>query len=129
MKTNLLKVLNLIRLEGGVSYNLNTGEVNPPDGYMVSLAKHETRVKQIDESELRRYIRAKAHLLAPPNRYLGVWHDGEDYVLDVSELVESREVALLFGKNRKQQAIWDNKHKDEILIHYEEPSRNLPDAA
>lgn len=122
MKNNLLTIINLIRLDNGVTYSLNTGETNPPDGYMVSISKHERRIKTIDEDVIRDYLREKAHLLTPPNRYFGVWLDGDEYVLDISEKAETRDIAVFLGKRRKQKAIWDNSRKDEIILNYERPS-------
>ena len=116
---NLLKILNLIRLNGGVTYNLSTGETNPDDGYMVSLEKHGFVSHFVAPDIVRDYLKEKAHLLTQSNRYFGVWNNGTDYVFDVSEKVDSLEVALFLGRQRKQLAIWDNVHKDEIKIGYE----------
>mgnify|MGYP004705065687 FL=1 len=45
---NLLKLTNEIALKGGVSYNLNTGEMNPSAGFMVSFEEFEKVVTYVD---------------------------------------------------------------------------------
>ena len=57
-KLNLKTVLDEIFLEGGVSYNVTTGEVNPKSGYMVSILGFEKQydLDTIKANDLREYV-------------------------------------------------------------------------
>lgn len=125
MNTNLRKVTNLalklvneIRLKNGVSYNINTGDQNPPDGYMVAIADHEETFPVIDEEIISDYIKRHSTLLAKDDAYFGCWFDGHDYVLDVSEHYERKRDALFWAIVRKQRAIWDCARRDEINVKH-----------
>lgn len=115
---NLLKVINEIRLTGGVSYNINTGELNPRFGYMVAIEGHSEIVSPVlmDEETVRRYVLDHANQLAEENAYLGCWFDGTNFVLDVSNHFESKRDAYYWAIVRKQKAIWDCANRDEIII-------------
>lgn len=125
MKANILKLFNIIRTEGGVSYNLNTGEMNPDFGFMVSFADFEQVVIYIDEEVLRQYIVKHSVELANPNSYLGVWYDGRNYVLDVSEHIESKRDALFWAIARNQKCIWDCAKQDEVWLPKKTKMLNL----
>lgn len=113
---NLLKLTNEIALKGGVSYNLNTGEMNPSTGFMVSFAGFEKVVIYVDESILKQYIAKHSVELSKPNSFLGVWYDGRNYVLDVSENILEKRDAMFWAIVRKQKAIWDCAKQDEIYV-------------
>lgn len=115
--TSYLKLLNEIRLSGGVTFNINTGEMNPTEGYMVSLPNHEQVVDIIDEETVRSYILNHTNDLAKPNAYFGCWFDGQSYVLDISENYERKRDAVFYALMWKQKAIWDCVNKDEILVN------------
>jgi hypothetical protein len=110
-------LLNEIRLRDGVSYNMNTGEMNPRDGYMVALPNHERIVHTIDEETIKQYINDHLNDLSKENAFFGCWFDGHDFVLDVSECYERKRDAIFYALVRKQKAIWDNSHRDEIRIN------------
>jgi hypothetical protein len=109
--------MNEIGLTGGISYNLNTGEINPKEGYMVSLADHEHLVSVIDEETVRDYISQHANALAKENAFFGVWRDGKEFVLDVSEHYEKKRDAVFHAIVRKQKAIWDCLNRDEMRVN------------
>lgn len=111
-----LKLLNEIRLAGGVTYNINTGEMNPREGYMVSLPNHEQTVSILDEETIRTYIQNHLNDLSKDNAYFGCWFDGNDYILDVSENFERKRDAVFYAIVRKQKAIWDCAKRDEIRV-------------
>jgi len=65
---------------------------------------------------LKDYVNSHSSLLCGSNRYLGIWWDGMNWVLDVCEKFEEKRNALFFGIVRKQLAIWDNAKKQEIVV-------------
>ncbi len=72
-KLNLKTVLDEIFLEGGVSYNVTTGEVNPKTGYMVSILGFEKQydLDTINANDLREYVLDNAYDLWGENRFVG----------------------------------------------------------
>lgn len=113
---NLLKLTNEIALKGGVSYNLNTGEMNPSAGFMVSFEEFEKVVTYVDEPILKQYIAKHSVELSKPNSFLGVWYDGRNYVLDVSENIPTKRDAMFWAIVRKQKCIWDCAKQDEVWL-------------
>jgi len=115
MKTNLLKICNEVALNGGISYNLTTGDVNPDCGYMVSLPSLGVIASYVDEDLLRSFIKTRPATLHGPDRWLGIWRDESGmFHLDVSVRIEDREQAIETGKRYNQVAIWDCQAKDII---------------
>lgn len=103
----------------GGSFNLITGKTNPSTGYMVSLDGHEFRTKEFDVITLMAYTGAKMNHLSDSifgETYLGIWFDGEEWVLDVSINVEEIQEALALGVYNEQEAIWDCAKSEEIRL-------------
>jgi len=121
MKSNLLKIVNLVNLNGGATYNLVTGELNPDHGYGVAVNGYEERVPFIDHDTLANYVLQHATILTNDSLFLGIWKDGNEYVLDVTQTIEDREEAIRVGIERGQLAVWDSANKDEIRLP--EPQR------
>lgn len=120
MRTNLLKILNLIRIDGGVSYNINTGEANPTNGFMVGTGKGLILLHYVDKDVLSQFVKENAFELSKDNMFVGVWFDGNNYVLEVSENIKTKRDAVFFGIVRKQKSIWDCAKQDEIKIKSKE---------
>lgn len=115
MKTNLLKICNEVALNGGISYNLTTGDVNPDCGYMVSLPSLGVIASYVDEDLLRSFIKTRPAALYGVDRWLGIWRDEDGmFHLDVSVRIEDREQAIEAGKRYNQIAIWDCQRQDII---------------
>ena len=114
---NYLKIINEIRLTGGVSYNINTGELNPPYGYMVSLPSNEETVDVIDEETVASYIKRHADLLWKHEHHFGCWFDGSMFVLDVSIHCETKRDALFHAIVNSQRAVWDIQARDDIRVN------------
>lgn len=114
---NYLRLINEIRLADGVSYNVNTQELNPVEGYMVSIPGHEETVSTIDEETVASYIKKHSTALAKPNSFFGCWYDGHGYVLDVSERYERKRDAVFYALMYNQRAVWDCARRDEIRVN------------
>jgi len=93
----------------GFSYNINNGDSNPETGYMVSRVGHEEIVPQGADLVAygKHYFLRHAEQLAEDNAYMGCWYNGSQFVFDVSDNVQTKEVAILLGEINNQEAIWD----------------------
>ncbi len=113
---NFIKLLSLAESNKGATYNVNTGEINPSVGYMVATEGNEFVSGMLTHDVVKDYVNSHSSALSQPNAYLGIWWDGMNWVLDVSEIFEEKRNAIFFGIIRKQRAIWDNANKKEIAI-------------
>lgn len=116
---------------GGASYNMWNGDLNPKDGYMVAVNCNEVIVpinycetKEDKFSAIRMgiidLIAKNPEAYALSKVYLGSWlHEGKIY-LDFSHKLDTKEGALFAGKHSNQIAIWDNKNGVEIKVNQNE---------
>ena len=93
----------------GFSYNINTGDHNPDHGFMVSIKGYEeTAPSGCDLIAFgRSYFLRHAEQLADPNYYMGCWVNAGRFIFDISENVQTKEVAIQLGSMNNQEAIWD----------------------
>ena len=93
----------------GFSYNINTGDHNPDQGYMVSIKGYEeTAPSGCDLIAFgRSYFLRHAEQLADPNYYMGCWVNAGRFIFDISENIQTKEVAIELGNMNNQQIIWD----------------------
>jgi hypothetical protein len=119
-KLNLKTVLDEIFLEGGVSYNVTTGEVNPKTGYMVGILGFEKQfdVDTIKADDLREYVLGNAYDLWGENRFVGGWidTDTQKVVLDISVNITDVTNACYTGIINKQKCIYDCSNKRNISL-------------
>lgn len=115
---NLKKVLDEILLEGGISYNVTTGEANPKTGYMVSILGFEKqfRTNNITDKDIKEYVLDNAHELWGENRYLGGWLDNGTVYLDISVNILDVTNACYTGIINKQKTIYDCSNKRSIPL-------------
>jgi hypothetical protein len=111
----------------GFSYNINTGDHNPDHGFMVSIKGYEeTAPSGCDLIAFgRSYFLRHAEQLADPNYYMGCWVNAGRFVFDISENVQTKEVAIVLGQHHDQEAIWDCASGSEYRLMREgdEPAR------
>ena len=93
----------------GFSYNINTGDHNPDQGFMVSIKGYEeTAPSGCDLIAFgRSYFLRHAEQLADPNYYMGCWVNAGRFVFDISENIQTKEIAIELGNMNNQQIIWD----------------------
>ena len=119
-KLNLKTVLDEIFLEGGVSYNVTTGEVNPKTGYMVGILGFEKQydLDTIKANDLREYVLDNAYDLWGENRFIGGWidTDTQKVVLDISVNITDVTNACSTGIINKQKCIYDCSNKRNISL-------------
>jgi hypothetical protein len=113
----------------GFSYNINNGDSNPDQGFMVSIKGYEeTAPSGCDLIAFgRSYFLRHAEQLADPNYYMGCWVNAGRFIFDISENVQTKEVAIVLGKQHDQEAIWDCASGSEYRLMREgdEPSQRL----
>jgi len=119
-KLNLKTVLEEIFLEGGISYNITTGEVNPKSGYMVSILGFEKQfdADKITDNDIKEFISANAYDLWGENRFVGGWIDKDNnkVVLDISVNITDMTNACYTGIINKQKCIYDCSNKRNISL-------------
>lgn len=121
--SNLKQFVKATIENGGASFNLVTGELNPTTGYMVAIQGHEKIVPNVTSEKQLQYIisdfiREHAIILASgisnEGNYIGTWlHEGNLY-LDVSCNVSNKADAIKVAKEGSQLAIWDCANNCEI---------------
>lgn len=121
---NLVRLWKNLDTTKGGSYNINTGELNPDQGYMVAIAGHEKKYpipksfaefSTIIENYL--YNNDKIDILAEKEHaFLGLWIDGNILYVDISEQIFNKSTAILRGIRNKQKSIYDNAIKQVIWL-------------
>lgn len=121
--SNLKQFVKATIENGGASFNLVTGELNPTTGYMVAIQGHEKIVPNVTSEKQLQYIisdfiREHAIILASgisnEGNFIGTWlHEGNLY-LDVSCNVSNKADAIKVAKEGNQLAIWDCANNCEI---------------
>ena len=122
--SNLTQFQKSILNNGGASYNLNNGEVNPSEGFMVSIAGHEQTFAENWQDNLQQtiatYIKEKAAIVGNKANnqpyFIGAWVDGGKLYLDVSVKVSTKKVAERIAKENNQLAYYDNKKEISIYL-------------
>jgi len=116
--SNLNKFIESIIDNDGASFNINTGEFNPDDGFFVSIKGFEKIVdKQGLTSHVANFVQENAFQLSKLDMFLGGWVRKDDSVaLDVSIKVPTLCEALTIGRENEQEAIYDAVNKEIINL-------------
>jgi hypothetical protein len=123
---NLKKFVAATIQNGGASFSLETGEINPTAGYMVAISGHEKIVPNVTNSKqlqyiVAEYIKEHAIILAAgmsQNTFMGTWLHENKLYLDVSKNVTDKASAVRMAIENNQLAIWDNSNNSEIKIKF-----------
>lgn len=118
---NLRNITTHILTNLGVTYSLNSGEVNPESGFMVSLRGHERKFNlplSVDDIEkhVKDFIMDFSSCLANEDNYFGAWLDSNTLYLDVSIKVNSSVEAYKLAVKNKQLAYFDNFARKTVLV-------------
>lgn len=120
---NFINVFNAIQKNGGATYNINTSELNPTDGFIVSLVGFEKITKvPVDFKEFQEILLSyltKTVLDQIGGRddiYLGFWVEDNKLYIDLSEKIEDRDEAILQGYKRGQLAIYNANIKQVLTL-------------
>jgi hypothetical protein len=119
---NLRNLLKEINDNGGVSYNITTGNYNPIDGYMVSLPGYEMTFDKVNEQDIKDYITRNVFELTSMDAYFGAWTDNNLIYFDISIKIDDLYEACYAGIVNEQLAIYDNANA--VAIHLPSPQKS-----
>lgn len=103
--------------KSGFSFNPN--QTNPTTGYMVSRQGYEQQVKSEDLVTIGlQYAELHKSILTNNNLYIGCWYNDGTFYLDISENVQTIEVATSLGLHYRQLAVWDCANGQEFFLIY-----------
>jgi hypothetical protein len=113
---SILHFIASIIANGGASFNLKSGVLNPDYGYMVSIKDHEIKALYNEttlEKQVHDYIISQLEFLETTDRdlWLGGWIDGDHLYLDLNDLFLTAPVAAAIAELRHQIAYYDNQNK------------------
>jgi len=93
----------------GASYSILSGELNPTNGYFVSIANKGITVDLSDFSQkvVSDYISQNAIQLNQQKYFVGSWIDNGTVYLDITVQVADKRNALELGYRNGQLAIYD----------------------
>lgn len=103
----------------GFSYNPTNGNTNPNKGFMVSMKGYEEIVPtgaDLINAGKDYFLRHAEHFVNNAHLYMGCWHDGSQFVFDLSENVQERDIAIALGEANEQIAIWDCESGSEYRL-------------
>ncbi|MGH7974758.1 MAG: hypothetical protein ACREBR_04485 [bacterium] len=108
-------ILQGIHSDGGITYNLNTGNMAGTDNYSVSIYPDRAVILSgVDFDAVENFITSNEDLLNDPLNSFGAWtHDGKVY-LDVVATVPDLNQAVELGQRNNKIAVWDLKNNEQI---------------
>lgn len=129
---NLVEFSKQAYTQGGGSFNLLSGEVNPTSGYMVSTPNNEVRMHfmpSLTEKEKIHKLTEQVFLYMAEkfdlwyydsSMYLGLWYDAENklWYIDLSQNIQDKDKAMEIARANKQLAIWDCENKETIHTYF-----------
>ncbi len=106
---NLQQFFNETLSNNGASYSILTGELNPTNGYFVSLANKGVTVdlNNFTQKDIVVFISENYDTLSQENHFIGSWISEGIVYLDVTVQVTDKRNALELGYRNGQQAIYD----------------------
>lgn len=107
---NLFNFVQGINNNGGATYNLNTGEFNPNNGYIVGLKGTQVKMDYdplIIPDKIRSYISQFGSELTNPENYLGGWVENGELYLDVVVKISDQQDAHNAAVTNDQMAYYD----------------------
>src|SRR5690625_4305829 len=117
---NLSKLMQEILANNGASYSLNSGELNPTNGYFVGgfVKSKVVHLEDFNESHLQEFILNNSPLLSLDNAYLGTWVDMDTNLvhIDASMMANDLVNALDIASKYKEIAIYDNENSKSIYL-------------
>lgn len=119
---NLQQFVQYAQENGGGSLHLPSGNINPTNGYMVSIKGAESKMSLSLDNAIFFCTKHIERLMLNGNKdtYFGMWLKDGTWYYDVSINMDDRDSAIAFGKANEQIAIWDCALGDEIVLDYEE---------
>jgi len=110
-----------IKTNGGGSFNITTGELNPKSGYFVSLKgfeKEGTLSNTYDAAYM--YALQNVEELQKEGRFMGAWLEDNKVIFDVSIQIGSEKEAIRIGIENEQRAIYNANTGETIYLKNKE---------
>ena len=105
-------ILEVVESSGGITYNMNQGNLAYSDNYSVSIYPQREKIVTgvADYEDIQNYINENEDLLIQPNNSFGVWSNKGQVYYDIVITIPDREEALKLGRENNQLEIWDLKN-------------------
>lgn len=121
IKMDFNSAFELSKVEGGMSYDLSTGEIQRTGMFVSKFVEHSEGVKPKDYTpeRLQQYIdKHKDVFENTPRAVVGVWHDTEAdlYILDISQRTYNASYARKISEDYDQVAFFDTTNFDEVTV-------------
>lgn len=111
-------ILHLIQTTGGATYDiLNSRSLAGTSGYAVAIyPTHEQITNQVDFEVLEKYIVDNEDLLLNSKNALGAWVSNGKTYLDIINIIQDKEEAMIVARQYKQLAIFDLARMQELSV-------------
>jgi hypothetical protein len=112
------ELVNILFENGGFTYNCKTKELNPNEGYFVSMVGEGQvyNVNGFHHFDILEYYAIHSELLSRGDTFLGGWIYQDEVYLDVNVSTLSIEKAIYRGMINDQKVIYDAYNKTEIKL-------------
>ena len=121
-KMDFNSAFELSKIEGGMSYDLRTNEIQRTGMFVSKFVECSEGVKPADYTpeRLQEYINKHKEVLDnTPRSVVGVWHDTEAdlYILDISQRTFDASFARKTSEDYDQVAFFDTTNYDEVTVN------------
>ena len=108
-------LFNLLE-NNGATFNTFNGQMNPKQGYFVSIKQYEqiVELKDLSLATIENFVEKNKETLSNNHNYLGAWIENDKVYLDISQQFFDKHQALTIAFNQQQRAIYD-AFKDEVI--------------
>lgn len=117
--SNLINFVQGIHANGGATYNLNTGEFNPTNGYIVGLKGTQVKTAYnplTTPDDVKSYIAKFGSQLTSVDNYLGSWVENGELYLDVVVKISDQQDAHNTAVTNDQMAYYDCANSCSVYV-------------
>ena len=110
-KSKAVKLIDLTKLNGGVTFDGKLNVLTPSKGYTVSIANISKSTGKNIENQLNSLSSKGLEGI------FGLWIGyGSDWFFDENIIVNNKETALKIAHKFNELAIWDNANNEEVRL-------------
>lgn len=121
--SNFLKAFDSLN-NGGATFNPLTGQLNCSKGYIIAFEGYEKKYsvpKTIEDFSVvvKDYLKGQVldKINSSNRNFLGMWIFEEHLVCDIVENMLNKQSAIITGRKRKQDAIYDCENDQCIFLN------------
>jgi hypothetical protein len=113
-----IELINVLFENNGFTYNCKTKELNPNEGYFVSMVGEGKiyNASTFNHFDILEYYAIHGELLSRGDTFLGGWIHQDEVYLDVNVATLSIEKAIYRGMINDQKVIYNAYNKTEINL-------------